>query len=283
MSPTSLAAAMTSDGYTDLFETEENHSITQQQCKNTEPDYGITPTSSLDFSPESYLTPRSSVRDCSLSLDPPLMPLIINRYDRNECIISNRSGSSASRQMASIIIPSIGSKKDNQATSTPPFKLLPRAERVYHSSQRLNLKFNLQDTSKICRNGTESKMKSHMLFCKDSHRFENIHANTIQMKPIKRSRSLTAVAAKLESKALRSHMVFRRDGPLFENIQVGTTKVKQMKRSHSLTAISAKMESNKLRTHMLFCKYGSLLENIQVNTMNSKPMERSHSFIAMTA
>lgn len=292
MSQSSLAAAMTSDGSTDLFETEENLSITQRQGKNNEPDYDINPTSTLDFGPESYLTPRPSVRYCSLSLDPPLMPLKINRYDRNECKIINREGPRALHQTASIIFPLIGSKTDNQATSqisprTPSFKLLPRVERTHHSSQRLKLKFNLRDTSDFCQNGIESKMESHMSFFKKSHLFENkdslhIQANTIKVKPMKRSCSLTALSAKMESKALRSHMAFHKDGPLYKNIQVNTMKVKHMKRRHSLTAISAKKEPKTLLTHMLFRKYGSLFEDIQANAMNSKPMERSHSFIAMS-
>jgi len=298
MTPTNLlTAAITgtldprSDESTDLFETEENHTTTQQQDEDTEPDYDTTLTGTLDFGPESYLTPRRLVRDCALSLDPPLMPRRTNQHDRNESKRINKEGLKTLHQTASIIIPSIGSKKDNQATlqlptKTSSFELLPRAGRFFNSPPRLQLKCTLRDTPDSClnrqnRNPTESKMESHMLFRKEDPLFENIQVNTIKSKPIKRSHSLTAMSAKLESKALRSHVLCCKDGPLFENFQVNTIKVKSMKRSHSLSIISANMESKVLRSHIR--KYGSLFGNIQVNTIESKPMERSYSFTAMSA
>jgi len=287
------ASGPRSDHSTDLFETEENRTTTQQQDEDNEPDYDLTLTSPLDFGPESYLTPRRSVRDCALSLDPPLMPRRINQYHRNECEIINREGPKTLHQMVSIIIPSIGPKKDNQSPSplspiTSSFKLLPRADRFFNSPPRLQLKLTLQDTPDFClllqnRNTTESE--SHMLFCKDSLLFENIQVNTTKSKPMKRSHSLTAMSAKMD-------VLFCKDSPLFDDIQVNSIKAKPMKRSRSVTGNTPDFcprrqnrntTESKIDSHMLSCKDSPLFENIQVNTTKSKAMKRSHSLTAMSA
>jgi len=146
----SLTVAMTgdldpkNDNSTDLFETEENHTMTQQSGADTELDYNMTPAITLDFGSESYLTPRKSVRDCALSLDPPSLPPRMNQYDRHDCKRISREGLKTLHQTMSIIIPSIGSKNDNQTTSTislqkSSFKLRPRSERVCNLYSRLQL------------------------------------------------------------------------------------------------------------------------------------------------
>jgi len=266
---------------TDLFETEDNHTITQQHCEDA-----------LVFGPESYLTP-SSVRNCVLSLDPPLMRRRINQYDRYECKRIRREGPNTLHQMASIIMPSIGLKKDNKATSpmltkTSSFKLQPRVERACNSPPHLQLKFTLRDTPDFCFrrqnwNTIKSKIESDKLSCKDGSLFGNIQVNTVKAKPMKRRHSLAVMSEKMESKTLRSQMLSCKDGPLFKNTQVNTIEAKSMKRSRSLTAMSAKMDSKVLRSHMLFSKYGSLFKSIQFNAIESKPMERSYSFTAMSA
>merc|ERR1719491_1329595 len=151
----------------DLFKNElhrrmELKMIERQEDGTTEPNYKMIPTSVIDFGPESYLTPRRSVRDCESSLDPPTL------RRKFYCGRNIHFEDSQERlQTALIVIPSIGSKRDNRAISTLSrkttlFRLQPRAERTNNvPPSRLRRKFDPQDTPDFClRRQTKNTNKS---------------------------------------------------------------------------------------------------------------------------
>ena len=206
MTPTPLLTALTvlsvarddwnprNDDSIDLFDTEENDTMIQRQGESTELDYDVTPRSTLHFGPESYLTPQRSVKDCALSLNPPLISRKISHCDRKKCKRIRREGHNALHQTTSIIIPSLKLEEDNQASSplSPKmlsFKLLPRAERVYNSPPRLRVKSTLRDTLDF------RLRRQNRNTTKDGPLLENIQVNIIKLKPMKRSHSFTAMSA----------------------------------------------------------------------------------------
>mmetsp|Transcript_35763 Transcript_35763/g.42724 ORF Transcript_35763/g.42724 Transcript_35763/m.42724 type:complete len:162 (+) Transcript_35763:42-527(+) len=132
---------------TDLFKIELNQRmelrLVKQHDANTEPHCEMFPSSVKDFGPESYLTPRRSMKDSELSFDMPPPPRKIDHCDKKKLRVK-REG----LQTASIMIPSIRSKRDNQAISplsrkTTIFRLQPRGERTCNLPPDPRLKMSL--------------------------------------------------------------------------------------------------------------------------------------------
>ena len=92
-----------------------NSILDHDKTGNNEIDCNEPMTSRLHFSAESYATPRRSKRSCCDAYHSPPPPPLCESYTKSRHI---------SRINSSIMIPSIGSSKDNAVN--PLFKLLPR-------------------------------------------------------------------------------------------------------------------------------------------------------------
>mmetsp|Transcript_35762 Transcript_35762/g.42723 ORF Transcript_35762/g.42723 Transcript_35762/m.42723 type:complete len:225 (+) Transcript_35762:91-765(+) len=195
---------------TDLFKIELNRrmdlKLTQQQDENAEPHDEMCPSSVKDFGLESYLTPRRSIRDSELSLDMPPPPRKIDHCDKKNYLKVKRE----ELQTASIMMPSIGSKKYNQAISplsrkTTLFRLQPREECTCHSPPKLKRKIALQDSPgfnlrRQTKNATKSKinlntLQAGKLSYKHFPSVGHLQANAIGLNRMERSQSYTALSA----------------------------------------------------------------------------------------
>jgi len=245
-----------------LFKNELNRRVElqmrQQQHQPTKPDYEMIPTSIKDFGPESHLTPPTSMRDCELPL---CMPPPLRKFDycdKKRFLIVRREG----LQTASILIPSIGSKRDNLADSplslTPKlFRLHHRAEPTCNSPPRLRCKSATEDIADFCiRRQTKTTKKSKLgMKTLQARKFSykhfpslgNLQATSIRQKPMDRSQSYTALfclrrqtknttKSKLGLNALHARKL---SFPSFGNIQAASIRLKPMERSQSYTAMSA--------------------------------------------
>merc|ERR1719491_2652200 len=223
----------------------------RQQDKHTEPDSKISPKSIQHFGPQSYLTPNTSMEDCELLLCiPPPLPKNDN-CEENQFIIDAQE----ENQMASILIPSIGSKRDNLAISPVSqkqtiFRLTSRKpnmrrESVIKDNPGLCLRHQTKNTARS-KLGLQARKLSHTNVLS----FGNLQATSIKSKSMERSQSSTtmfclrrqtknATKSKLGLNTLQARKLSYKHFPSFGNLQANSIRMTPMGRSQSYTAMSA--------------------------------------------